>query len=42
MNLVFIANGGAGTLTNADIIDDLDRLWRKLNHKRSQIQFAND
>lgn len=42
MNLVFIANGGAGTLTNADIIGDLDRLWRKLNHKRSQIQFAND
>ena len=39
MSLVFMAKREAGTLSNADVIGDLDRLWRKLNHKQAQTQF---
>ena len=42
MSLVFMAKRGAGTLSNADVTGDLDRLWRKLNHKHPQIRFEND
>ena len=42
MNLVFMAKRGAGALSNADVLGDLDRLWRKLNHKHAQIRFEDD
>ena len=42
MSLVFMAKRGAGTLSNTDVIGDLDRLWRKLNHKQAQIRFEDD
>lgn len=42
MNLVFMAKRGAGALSNADVLGDLDRLWRKLNHKHTQIRFEDD
>ena len=42
VNLVFMTNRGAGALSNADVLSDLDRLWRKLNHKHAQIQFEDD
>ena len=42
MNLVFMAKRGAGVLSNADVLGDLDRLWRKLNHKHTQIRFEDD
>ena len=42
MSLVFVAKKGADALCNADILSDLDRLWRKLNHKHGQIRFEND
>ena len=41
MSLVFMANRGAGGLSNADVIGDLDRLWRKLNNKQAQMRFEN-
>ena len=31
-----------GALSNADVLGDLDRLWRKLNHKHAQIRFEDD
>ena len=37
-----MAKRGAGTLSNTDVIGDLDRLWRKLNHKQAQIRFEDD
>jgi hypothetical protein len=37
-----MAKREAGTLSNADVIGDLDRLWRKLNHKHPQVRFEND
>jgi len=42
MNVVFMAKRGAGALSNADVLGDLDRLWRKLNHKHAQIRFEDD
>ena len=39
MNLVFMAKRGAGVLSNADVISDLDRLWRKLNTQRRADSF---
>ena len=42
MCLVFMAKRGAGALSNADVIGDLDHLWGKLNHKHAQIQLEND
>ena len=42
MSLVFMAKRGAGALSNADVTDDLDRLWQKLNHKHTQIRFEDD
>ena len=42
MNLVFMAKRGAGALSNADVLGDLDRLWRKLNHKHTLIRFEDD
>lgn len=41
MSLVFMAKRGAGALSNADVIGDLDRLWRKLNNKQAQMRFEN-
>ena len=40
--LVFLAKRGAGTLSNARIVGDLDHLWQKLNHKHQQTLRAND
>ena len=37
-----MARRGAGALSNAAVIGDLDRLWRKLNHKYAQIRFEHD
>ena len=42
VSLVFMAKRGAGALSNADLIGDLDRLWRKLDHKHAQIQLEDD
>ena len=42
MSLVFIAKRGAGALSNADVLGDLDRLWRKLNHKHAQLRLEDD
>ena len=42
MSLVFMARRGAGTLSNADVLGDLDRLWLKLSSKHAQIQCEND
>ena len=42
MSLVFMAKRGAGALSNTDVIGDLDRLWRKLNHKQAKIRFEDD
>ena len=42
MSLVFIAKRGAGALSNADVIGDLDRLWRKLSHKNAQMRSTYD
>jgi ribonuclease P protein component len=42
MSLVFMARRGAGALSNADVLGDLDRLWQKLNSKHAQIQCEND
>ena len=42
MSLVFMAKRGAGALSNADVIADLDHLWQKLNHKHAQIRFEDD
>jgi ribonuclease P protein component len=42
MSLVFMAKRGAGTLSNADVTGDLDLLWRRLNHKHTQMRFEND
>ena len=41
MSLVFMAKRGAGALSNADVIGDLDRLWRKLNNKQTQMRFKH-
>ena len=37
-----MARRGAGTLSNADVLGDLDRLWLKLSSKHAQIQCEND
>ena len=42
MSLVFMAKRGAGALSNTDVIGDLNRLWRKLNHKQAKIRFEDD
>jgi ribonuclease P protein component len=42
MSLVFMARRGAGALSNADVLGDLDRIWQKLNSKHAQIQCEND
>ena len=42
MSLVFMARRGAGALSNADVLGDLDRLWQKLSSKHAQIQCEND
>jgi ribonuclease P protein component len=42
MSLVFMAKRGAGELSNADVLGDLERLWRKLNNKHTQIRVEND
>ena len=42
MSIIFMAKRGAGALSNADVIGDLDRLWRKLNHKHAQVRFEDD
>ena len=42
MSVIFMAKQGADALSNADVIGDLDRLWRKLNNKQSQTRFKND
>ena len=42
MSLVFIAKHGAGTLSNAEVIGDLNCLWWKLNNKQSQTRCEDD
>ena len=42
MSLIFMAKRGAGALSNGDVKGDLDSLWRKLNHKHTQIRFKDD
>jgi ribonuclease P protein component len=42
MCIVFMAKRGAGALSNADVISDLDHLWRQLNHNLAQVRFEDD
>ena len=42
MHLVFMAKRNAGTLSNEDLVNDLDRIWRKLNHQNRQAQRTHD
>lgn len=41
MSLIFMAKRGSGALSNADVMGDLDHLWRKLNNKQAQTRFEN-